>query len=153
MAKILQEIPKQTIIRSFAVLGMEPSMPMMAFFPLNQRIKEVFHAHFSDKLSLFKSDLIGIKVMYSYDIKQIQVFEPERDNDLIIYTFHIPIKQISESENLSLEYLKLVFEGLYQVFEEYYGISENEIQPIYQQLVQEINEKPELQKVFVEVDE
>lgn len=152
MAKIFQETPKQTVIRSFAVLSMEPTMPMMAFFPLNQRIKAVFHAYFSDRLLLFKSELIGIKIIYSYNIKQIQIFEPERDIDLVIYTFHIPIHQISESENLSLAYLKLVFEGLYEVFGKYYAISKSEIQPVYQQLVEEIAEKPELQKVFVEVD-
>lgn len=151
MSKIFQEIPKQTVIRGISVLALKPSMPPMAFFPLNQRIKEVFQTHFLDRISLFKADLIGINVIYSYDKKQVQVSEPEKDKDLIIYIIHLPIHQISESENLALEYLKLIFEGLSEVFSKYYGISETEIHQIYQQLSHEIIENLELQETFVEV--
>lgn len=150
MAEILWEIPEQTVIRGISVLALKPSMPPMAFFPLNERITEIFHAHFLDRISLFKADLIGITVIYSYDKKQVQVSEPERDKDLIIYTMHLPIHQITASKNLALEYLKLIFEGISEIFSTYYGISETEINPIYQQLVQEIITHPELRETLVE---
>lgn len=151
VAKILREIPKPTVIRAISAVILEPSMPPMDFLSLNQRIRDIFHAHFLDRLSLFNPASIGIVVIYSYEKTKTQVSEPEKDNDLTLYNLQLPITPISESENPALEYLKFIFEGISEIFTQDYGISESEINQIYQQLEKEVFEKPELQHTLLEI--
>ena len=150
MAKILQEIPEQTVIRAISIIVLKPSMPPMDFLSLNQRITDIFHAHFLDRLSLFNPAPIGIVVIYSYEKTKTHVSDPEKDKDLTLYNFHLPITPISESENPALEYLKFIFEGISKIFVQDYGISESEINQLYQQLEKEVFAKPELQPTLLE---
>lgn len=151
MVKILQEIPKQTVIRAISAIILEPSMPSIGFFPLNERIRDVFHVHFLDRLSLFNPAPVGIVVIYSYEKTKTHVSEPEKNDDLTLYNLQLPITPISESENPALEYLKFIFEGISEIFSKDYGISKSEINQIYQQLEKEVIENPELQHTLLEI--
>jgi len=146
----LSEIPKETVIRAISIVILEPSMPPMDFLSLNQRITDIFHAHFLDKLSFFNSAPIGIVVIYSYEKTKTHISEPEKDEDLTLYNFHLPITPISKSENPALEYLKWLFDGLVEIFIRDYGISETEVHQIYQQLEKEVLENPALQPTLLE---